>query len=452
MIVFKVLLGLAGLGVVVFVHELGHFLAARLVGIEVEAFSIGWGRPFLKKKIGQVEYRLGAFPLGGYCKMKGENEFREAWENNRNRVAPVRGTFFGVSPWRRIVVSVAGPLFNLVFAVLVLSAIWGAGFEVSTLGNRIVLFSEISPGRRYPADEGGLRTGDRILEIDGKETSYYHEIQEIIAVNPGKSMAFTVDRDGETLRLTVRPDLDRSTGAGKIGVYFWNDPVIEELVPGSPADAAGLQKGDRILRVNGEDIPHNAALTGILEKRPGILAMDYERNGEERHTSLVPVYGENGNVELGIGYGYIRYRNPALSPPAALARGTAEAWKTLTVSLRSLGLLFRGIDLTQAVSGPVRITYMVGDIAAEGFGESFARGIQSMTNFLALISIALCIMNLLPLPVLDGGMMLLFAVEWIKRKPLHPKAISAFQTVGVVLIFGIMIFAVFGDILYLVRR
>ncbi|MDR1617592.1 MAG: site-2 protease family protein [Treponema sp.] len=450
MIVFKVLLGLIGLGVVVFVHELGHFLAARLVGIGVEAFSIGWGKPFLKKKIGQVEYRLGMFPLGGYCKMRGENEFREAWENSRNQIAPVKGTFFGVSPWRRIVVSLAGPLFNLIFAVLVLSVIWGLGFEVSTLGNRIVLASEINHSGSYPADEGGLKTGDRILEIDGKATSYYHEIQEIIAVNPEKNMAFTVDRDGKILRLAIRPNLDKGTGAGKIGVYFWNDPVIEELVPGSPADAAGLRKGDRILRVNGKETPHNAALMGILGEKPESLAVDYERNGEERHTVLVPVYGENGNAELGIGYGYIRYRSPALPPPAALARGTAETWKTLAVSLRSLGLLFRGIDLTRAVSGPVRITYMVGDIAAEGFGESFARGIQSMANFLALISIALCIMNLLPLPVLDGGMTLLFIVEWVKRKPLHPKAISAFQTVGVVLIFGLMIFAVFGDILYLV--
>jgi regulator of sigma E protease len=451
-IVFKVLLGLTGLGVVVFVHELGHFLAARLVGIEVEAFSIGWGRPFLKKKIGNVEYRLGMFPLGGYCKMKGDNEFREAWENSRSEIAPVKGTFFGVSPWRRIVVSTAGPLFNLFFAILVLSVIWGLGFEVSTLGNRIVLFSEINPGRRYPADEGGLKTGDRLVEIDGRKISWYHEIQEIIAVNPEKTMAFTVDRDGEILRLSIRPGLDKSTGAGRIGIYSWNDPVIEELAPGSPAGAAGLQKGDRILRANGEEIPHNAALMGVLAKKPETLTLDYARNGEERQTVLVPVYTENGEAELGIGYGYVRYRSPVLSPPAALARGTAETWKTLTVSLRSLGLLFRGIDLTQAVSGPVRITYMVGDIAAEGFGESFARGIQSMANFLALISIALCIMNLLPLPVLDGGMTLLFIVEWIKRKPLHPKAVSAFQTVGVVLIFGLMIFAVFGDILYLVNR
>jgi regulator of sigma E protease len=122
------------------------------------------------------------------------------------------------------------------------------------------------------------------------------------------------------------------------------------------------------------------------------------------------------------------------------------------LSIRSFALLFKGIDLTQAVSGPVRITYMVGDIAAEGFGQSVGAGFSSMANFLALISIALGIMNLLPLPVLDGGLIVLFIIEIIKRKPLHPKVVSAFQTVGVVLIFGLMLFAVFGDILFLARR
>jgi len=133
-------------------------------------------------------------------------------------------------------------------------------------------------------------------------------------------------------------------------------------------------------------------------------------------------------------------------------KGAQETWKTFVVSLRSLSLLFRGIDLTQAVSGPIRITYMVGDVATEGFGQSIGTGLSSMANFLALISIALCIMNLLPLPVLDGGMILLFIIETVKGHPLRPKTIYAFQTVGVVLIFGLMIFAVFGDILFLARR
>jgi regulator of sigma E protease len=452
MIVIKILLGLFGLGIVVFVHELGHFLAARLVGVDVEAFSIGWGNPILKKKIGSVEYRLGMFPVGGYCKMKGENEFQEAWENRQKEISPVKGSFFGVSPFRRIIVSFMGPFFNLIFATIVLSIIWGFGFDVYTLQNRIVLASEIVPGESYPADEAGLKTGDRITAINGVQTPYYQDIQENIAVNPEKNLSLDVDRDGENVTLSIKPLLEKSSGAGKIGVYFWTDPLIAAVSPGSPADAAGLKAGDRILRVNGEDIPYNARLIGLLSQQPSLLSIDYERNGSENTASLVPLYSETGEAELGISYEHIHYRTPFLSPPAALAKGLSEAWKTLVVSVRSLGLLFRGIDLTQAVSGPVRITYMLGDIAADGFGQSIATGLRSMANFLALISIALCIMNLLPLPVLDGGMIVLFIIEAIKRKPISPRVISVFQTVGVVIIFGLMAFAVFGDILFLVRH
>jgi regulator of sigma E protease len=452
MLFIKIILGLIGLGVVVFVHETGHFIAARLMGIGVEAFSIGWGKAILKKTIRGVEYRLGLFPIGGYCKMRGENEFQKAYENQEQSIAPVKGTFYGASPWRRIVVSFGGPFFNLVFAVLVFSVIWGIGFEVNTLENRVVLASEINTGERYPADEAGIATGDRIIAIDGRSISNYHDIQEAITPNPGKTLGMQVLRDGERIDLEVSPSLDRSTGAGKIGVYFWTDPVIGDIAGGSPAAIAGLRSGDRILKVNGEDFPYSAALFRIIRDQPPVLSLEFERNGESLKTDLMVSYTEEGAADIGIAYKTIRYHTPAYSPLGALVKGAEETWKTLVLSLRSLTLLFRGIDLTQAVSGPVRITYMVGDAAAEGFGQSFGAGIGSMAGFLALISIALCIMNLLPLPVLDGGMILLFIVEIIRGHPLRPKTIYAFQTVGVVLVFGLMLFAVFGDILFLVRR
>jgi regulator of sigma E protease len=449
MLIVKIALGLFGLGIVVFVHELGHFLAARLVGIDVEAFSIGWGNPIFKKKIGSVEYRLGMFPIGGYCKMRGENEFKEAWENNASGVEPVKGTFFGASPLGRILVSFAGPLFNVIFAALVMSIIWGIGFEFQTLDNRIVLASELSADR-YPADEAGFKTGDRIIEVNGKKTSYFHEVQENIAVNPDKLLPVTVDREGKTLTLMVRPSLDRSTGAGKIGVYFWTEPVVADLVPDGNAAIAGLLPGDRITRVNGETITHTIDIMRALEINSGVAAIDYIRDRVEHKTEIVLSRSEDDG--LGIIWPRVLYRTPALSPPAAVAKGVSESWKTLTISIKSLGLLFKGIDLTEAVSGPVRITYMVGDIAAEGFGQSFGAGLRSMAEFLALISVALCVMNLLPLPILDGGLIILCIVEMIRRRPIHPKAIRAFQTVGVALIFGLMIFAVFGDIQYLARR
>jgi regulator of sigma E protease len=452
MIVFKVLLGLIGLGVVVLVHELGHFIAARLCGIDVEAFSIGWGKPFLKKKIGTVEYRLGMLPIGGYCKMKGENDFQEAWENNKAALNPVQGSFLGAKPWKRIIVAFAGPFFNFLFAVIVLSVIWGGGIEVETLENRIVLLSDID-GQSYPSDQGGLKSGDRIIAIDGNIINTYRNIQENIAPNPGRDLPVTVLRDGIKLNLTVHPSLDKS-GVGKIGVYHWTDPLISAVLPGSPAEKAGLKPGDRITGINGEEFPYTAALFRIFrDSKPAVFSLEYERNGNTETLDISGITYSADVPDLGIEYPTVRYRTPKLSPLGAMVKGNSEAIKTLMISVKSLGLLFKkGIDLTQAVSGPARITYMVGDIAAEGFEESVKTGFSSALNFLALISIALCIMNLLPLPILDGGLIVLFLVELIRRRPLHPKAISVFQTAGMVIILGLMIFAVFNDIRFFTNQ
>jgi regulator of sigma E protease len=451
MILIKILLGLFGLGIVVFVHELGHFIGARLADIDVEAFSIGWGPPFLKKRVKGVEYRLGIFPVGGYCKMRGDSEFQEVWENNTKGERPERGTFYGTSPLGRIIACFGGPFFNLVFAALVLSFIWGIGFEIQTLDNRIVLASELNSEIIYPADEAGFKTGDRIIEVNGKKTSYYHEVQENIAINPEKLLPVTVDRKGEQTTLFVRPNLDKSTGMGRIGVYFWTDTVIDDIIPGGDAAIAGLLPGDHITAVNGTPVINTIDFLKALETVSGTAAIDYARNGVVGTAEIV-LSESGGNGVLGIVWPRVTYRTPPLSPPEAVAKGVSESWKTLVISLRSLSLLFKGIKLTEAVSGPVRITYMVGDIATEGFGRSFMTGLRSLADFLALISIALCVMNLLPLPVLDGGMIVLAVVEWIRRKPIHPKAIRVFQTVGVALISGLMIFALFGDIMYLTRR
>jgi regulator of sigma E protease len=448
MVLLKIVIGLFGLGMVVFVHELGHFLAARLVKIDVDAFSIGWGNPILKKKVGAVEYRLGMFPVGGYCKMKGETDYKEAWENMRNGIQPEKGSYLAASPAARILVSFGGPFFNLVFAVLLLSLLWGFGFEVNTLGNRIVLASEVD-GQTFPADEAGLKTGDRIIEIAGKKISYYHEVQENIVLNPDKKLPIKVERDGEEYELLITPSLDKSSGAGKIGIYFWADPVIESIKENSPAQRSGLLPGDTIVSANGQTIRNSADIRKIMEQKPESLVFEYTRNGMNGEAVLS---AEEIEGELGLSWETIHYRTPNLSFPQAIAKGASEGYKTLAVSVKSLRLLFMGIDLTQAVSGPVRITYLMGDIAASGFGQSVGSGLRSFADFIALISVALCVMNLLPLPILDGGMIVLFFVELIRGKPAHPKAISIFQYSGMVIIFTLMIIAVFGDILFFVRQ
>jgi len=453
MIFSKIIIGLIGLGIVVFIHELGHFLAARFVGIDVEAFSIGWGNPIIKKKIGNVEYRLGMFPIGGYCKMKGSSDFgsaeyKEAWENMKNGIKQDKSSFLGASPAARILVAFCGPFFNLLLAILLLSIFWGIGFEVNTLGNKIILASEVTPGQSYPADKAGLMTGDRIIEIDGHEVSFYHEVQENIALNPEKILPIKVERGGEQIDLTVTPSLDKSSGAGKIGVYFWTDPVIENINEGSPAQRLGFLPGDLIISANGETIRNSMDMGRILDSEPESLEIEYERNGVR---GLAEFSGEELRNGLGFSWAAINYRTPDLSFPAAVAKGVKESYKTLVISVTSLRLLFKGIDLTQAVSGPVRITYMMGDVATAGFKQGIGTGLRSFINFVALISVALCVMNLLPLPILDGGLIVLFLVEMIRRKPAHPRAISIFQTCGMVIIFGLMLLAVFGDVLFFVR-
>jgi regulator of sigma E protease len=448
MIIVKIALGLFGLGIVVFFHELGHFLAARLVKIDVEAFSIGWGKPILKKKIGPVEYRLGMFPVGGYCKMKGETDYNEAWENTKKGIKPEEGSYFSASPAARILVSVGGPLFNLLFAIVLLCFLWGFGFEMKTLDNRIVLASEFS-NEVFPADIAGLQTGDRIININGREISYYHEVQENIALNPDKTLPITIDRNGKILNLQVTPALDKSSGAGKIGVYFWTDSVIDNVTEGSPAQKAGLIPGDIIKTVNNTPVRNTVDLMKIFEQKPGTLALEIDRSGSTER-ALLDI--SDPGSDTGISWKTITYRTPNLSIPQAVAKGFAEGYKTLAVSVTSLKLLFKGIDLTKAVSGPVRITYMMGDMAAQGFGQSIGTGFRYFIDFIALISIALCVMNMLPLPILDGGMIVLFLVEMIRKKPAHPKAISIFQACGTVIIFTLMAFALFGDILYFVRR
>jgi regulator of sigma E protease len=384
--------------------------------------------------------------------MKGEAEYQAAVSAPGLEIPRSEGTFFGASPWRRVIVSAAGPFANVVFAVFVFIAIWGAGFEIRSLDNRIVLASDINSGERYAADEAGLKTGDRIIEINGRPIGNYFDIQEAIAPRGDMPTALKIRRGERVEEITLIPRLDK-TGSGKLGVYYWADPVIAAVAEGSPAHIGALKQGDRILKVNGQEIPYTMALIPILRDNPPLLELEYERAGVIQNTGLVLSYNESGSADIGIEFETLSYPIPGLPPHRAILKGLDETWKTLTLSLRSLTLLFnRNIDLTQAVSGPVRITYMVGDVAAQGFGQGVREGLISMGNFLALISIALCIMNLLPIPVLDGGMIALFILEGIIRRPIKARTIYIFQTVGVVLIFGLMIFAVFGDILFLAGR
>ncbi|MFP4483933.1 MAG: site-2 protease family protein [Spirochaetaceae bacterium] len=462
MLLVNILIGLIGLGIVVFVHEAGHLLAAKLVGIEVEAFSIGWGRRLVGFTHKGTEYRISVFPVGGFCRMKGENALQQAWQEGLREVPREEGSFFAARPWQRVLVAFAGPAVNVLFAVLVLTILWWIGFQTETFGNRVILSSDYAAAVQgadaeldqgpNPADRAGLQTGDRIVELNGTPIESFRDIQQRVARSPQEELSMVVERDGRRVQLQITPRLDRDTGAGQIGVYPWIDPVVAEVQPDSPAAEAGLQAGDRIVAAEGGEIPHTMALYRAIDSAEGPIDLTFRRDGEERRATMVPARSEEGLMQIGVAFQGVTVSTPDLNVFQAIGRGAAETWDTFALTVRSLGLLFQGVDLTQAIAGPVRITYFVGEVATQGFAGGIASGFRALFNFLSLLSVAVFFMNLLPIPILDGGQILLYSIEGIFRTSLNPKVVYRYQAVGIFLIFSLIVFAFFNDILFLVQQ
>lgn len=368
-----VIIGIIGLGFLVFFHELGHFLAARLFGVKVLAFSVGMGPVLLHKEIRGTDYRLSLIPLGGYCSMKGENDFKKAVEENRKEIAGEPDSFYGVHPLKRLLIAFAGPFFNLLFGFLAFFTIALMGYSYYSAGTQVSMADEIYEGMASPAHEAGMQTGDTIKAIDGKEMTDFSDLSGYIATHPDEDIRITVDRNGEILEITAHTLLDKETGAGKLGIVSSADSVIE------------------------------------------------------RH------YGP-------------------YSPLGATIEGVRQCGSLIALTFKSIGILFKGVDVTKAVSGPARITTMLGDTVKEGFSEGARIGIISTLQFLALISVSLFITNLLPVPILDGGLILFAIIEIVARRKMHPKLLYYIQYVGIAFIALLMVLALAGDVRYFIGK
>ena len=446
--VVTIIFGIVGFGIMVFVHELGHFIAAKRVGIGVEAFSLGWGKKIVGFDYKGTNYRISMLPFGGYCKMKGEDPY--SLQEQRED-----GSFFAARPWKRIVTSAAGPTANVLFAVLVLTLIWWTGFNVHTDGNRIVLASDYSLdsfSELSPATQAGLKTGDRIIAIDGQPVNNFQDLLETVATAPNEELVLTILREDRQLQTTLTPELDLDTGAGRIGVYAWRDPIVNKVVSGGSAALADLQRGDLIVAARGQPVRHTIDFYQQLAGRPETLEIRYRRDGSETNATLVLDYDEQGIAQPGLNFAVDVYPSQRVGPIGALGKGIEESWDTLLITVKGIGLLFQGVNLRNAVAGPLRITYYVGSVATSGFSIGFAQGIVSYFRFLCLLSIVLFIINLLPIPGLDGGQILVFTLEILRRKPMQPKVIARIQMISFSFIILIAVVVTFSDILFFMGR
>jgi regulator of sigma E protease len=450
--ILKIFLGLMALSVVVFVHELGHFIVARLCGIEVEAFSLGWGKALVKKKIGATEYRISVLPLGGYCKMKGEHALVEALETKEKSIPQEDGSFYSASPLKRIAVAIAGPMANFIFAALVLTTIYLIGYKETTFDNTVILASDYDEsGKLWPADLAGLESGDKILSINQKKIETYNQIAETMNVSAGKKLILNVERSGKNYKLELTPELNKDSGAGRAGIYPWINPVVGSVSTGSAAESSGLMKGDIIKGMNNIPVSNSLEISKILQEKPETLTLSIIRNGSTLSKEIKTDFDKT-DFRLGITYEYLSYETPDLNVFQALGKGFNEAVNTVVLSARGLKLLFSGINLNKAVSGPIRITYFAGEIATNGFQQSVGAGFLSFFQFVSFISIALFFMNLLPIPALDGGQILLFIFEIVKKSPLSPISVYRYQMVGTFIILILVILTTTSDILFLAGK
>lgn len=449
----KILIGLCVLSVMVFIHEAGHFIVARLCGVVVESFSIGWGPVLFRKKWGQTEYRISLIPIGGYCGMKGESAFRQALEEKLTSIPKEEGGLYSASPFKRILIAFAGPFANYISAVFCFAIISAMGSVYYTTSNMVAPLHFYEKDVLTSAKEAKLEIGDKILEVNGKKTDTFYDIMKAVVVAANVKMPFKIERNGSVFTQEITPKLNPKTGAGVIGIYPFVPLSIDFISPSSIADKAGLLKGDEIKSIEGKDIYNTIDLQEelriIANAEKESFTLGFERRGKMQNASINIVKLKDGSIDLGLGFKKEKIVVAGTSFFRSIIAGFVQTHETIMLTFKGFILLFKGVDLKQAVSGPLRITHMIGDVAQEGFKMSLAEGFRGILSFISIISISLFIMNLLPIPVLDGGLILLSFIEAVMRREISPKVTYRVQFIGFAFIAILFVFALTADIMFL---
>jgi len=450
-LVWYVIWFVVAVGLLVTVHEFGHFWVARRLGFKVLRFSVGFGKPLLSRVAGadRVEYVLAAVPLGGYVKLLDERE---------GPVAPseLSRSFTRRPPWQRIMVLLAGPAFNILFAVAVLwGMLWANG--ITEVRPKI---GDVTAGSF--AARAGLRSGDEIRAINGAAVTGQRDVVfDLLDAMSSRGQADLTVRgsDGGTRQATLsvsdsterRHLTEPSELFRGLGFQFWTPavpPVLGPVTSDGPAARAGLAAGDRIVALDGVAMSDFRQIVEYISARPGERVSVAYRRADSEHTVQVDVASEEsagkriGRIHVmqpqGVSYPAAMLLHTDLSAADALARAGGEAWNMTTLQARLFWRMVLGRVSLKNLSGPLSIAEFAGDSAEAGVG--------SFLSFLVLISLSLGFLNLLPIPILDGGQILFQLVEWLKGSPLSERAQALGQQVGIALLIVLMGVALYNDI------
>jgi regulator of sigma E protease len=417
------------LGVLIFVHELGHFLMARRIGVRVLTFSLGFGPKLLNFKRGDTEYCISAIPLGGYVKMAGENP-----EDSRTG-AP--DEYLSKGKWQRFQVLIMGPVMNIILAVVVMSVVFYQGAQVPLYEQQPVVVGTFSD--TSVAQKAGVQVGDHIVTIDGKSIDTWDQFYMTILPKAKREVELGIDRGGKAVRLTVVPFGQGKYELGDIGVMPLVHPEVAELNVDEPAAEAGLQKGDVVLNAGTEqNISYDHLIAAIRGSEGKPLPFTIKR-GDTIKTITVQPRKIRGTVMIGAQIRALETRTVEPGPWQAVKLSFAKNWEWGTQIIQTLVGLFTRETSVKQLMGPVAIADLSGSAAHAGWIELF--------SLMAMISLNLGLLNLMPIPVLDGGHIFILALEGLARRDFSMKVKEKMLLAGFVLLLMLMATVIYNDLM-----
>ena len=442
-ILHTILWFLVAIGILVVVHELGHYFAARLAGVKVLRFSVGFGKPLVSRRFGrdQTEWSLAALPLGGYVKMLDERE-------GEVPAAEAHRSFNRASVWRRIGIVAAGPLANFLLAIVFYAALFMHGLPALK-----PMIGE--PPAGTPAAQAGLVAGDEIRSVNGNATLSFQDLRlNLLRTGVAGDPIVLGLADGRSVKLDAQPmeteNLERDT-LRPLGIVRFDpdiEPVIGKVLPDGAAERAGFQPGDRLVSANGQAVANWQAWVELIRQHPAkSLRIEYERKGQGASLTVVPDAVDEAGQRVGkIGAGpqvdesmlatlmtEVRY-----GPLEALGQGAIKTWDMSLFTLEMMGRMVLGQVSWKNLSGPLTI--------ADYAGQSAALGWISFVGFLALVSVSLGVLNLLPIPLLDGGHLMYYVAEVFTGRSVSERTMEIGSRIGMALLLLLMSFALFNDL------
>jgi len=416
------------LGVLIFVHELGHFMMARRIGVRVLTFSLGFGPKLLKVRRGDTEYCISAIPLGGYVKMAGENP-----EDTRTG-AP--DEFLSKSKWQRFQVLVMGPVMNLALAILVMWVVLFQGAQVAAFDRQPVMVGGFTA--TSVAKTSGIQLDDHVVSVDGKPVATWEDFSLQIVSKAGRSVTLGVERGGKLVNVTVVPASIGKFEMGDIGILPEMHPEVLSIEPDKPALAAGLQVGDVVLGANAERNLTRDRLIEIIKAHDGQpVVLEVRRAGETRNVTVTPRrVGAYAIIGASLSPYEVRTIDPG--PLEALNLSVQRNWEWAKLIVQTLGGLFTRETSVKQLMGPVAIAEVSGVAAEQGWLALF--------SLMAMISLNLGLLNLMPIPVLDGGHIAILAMEGLSRRDFSMKVKEKMLLAGFVLLLALMVTVIYNDL------